>query len=119
MGQISAFGRSKEQQADKSVALLRTVEQVLAAHGVRTLLVQRVSLKLRGPSPALPDSVGSGLREYHAPELAVFGAEGKQVATVTVGTRSGSYVVSAKGGGMETADRPDQVMSLLADICLP
>lgn len=116
MGKSNVFASARERQAEKSAERLRVIQRRLAESGIRTLLVRKVRLSLRAPRPVLPGWPGPGLPEYQAPELVVFGPEGKQIASVGVGARSGCYVISGGAGiGLRTADGPDRVAELLTD----
>lgn len=54
--------------------------------------------------------------ERHPPELAVIGPQGWRDATVTVGQRSGSYMLAVRGGpALQTvrSEHPEQVVALI------
>jgi hypothetical protein len=54
--------------------------------------------------------------ERHPPELTVKGPQGWRVATVTMGARSGSYLVSLRDGSgpqAVTSEHPEQVVKLI------
>jgi len=102
-------------RADKAAECLSIVQGLLTKSGMRTLLVKRVGLKLHGNKPHAPGEV-----KHSPPELIVFGPDGKQAATVTMGRRSGCYVVRLdEEASLRSADQPEQVVSMLESAGLP
>ncbi|GAA4192038.1 hypothetical protein GCM10022252_32810 [Streptosporangium oxazolinicum] len=98
---------------------LRVVQRLLAERGIRTHRHHTISLGLfasRAAEPPSPDKPVSWWTERHPPELAVIGARGGREATVTMGPRSGSYLLSLRDGSDLLAVRsehPEQVVALI------
>ncbi|MER6826900.1 hypothetical protein ABT352_13025 [Streptosporangium sp. NPDC000563] len=83
---------------------------MLKTHGVRSYTVHTVGLKLSSEGRPIP----LGQLTLHSPELVVRGAAGSVAATVTMGARSGSYLVLVPGGGEpQTLREPQQVANLI------
>lgn len=98
--------------AEQYRAALAGVQDLLAAKGFRTRWVKRISLRLYG---------SSGIRDLgvRSPELMVFAPQGRKVAEVTMGARSGAYLVSVPASGVFLrqipADRPELVATLIPE----
>jgi hypothetical protein len=90
-------GEVTAEAADEQARLLARLAAVLTRRQIGSLLVRRVAVNTE-----------SGRRRWNAPELLVPGPEGRRVATVTIGPRSGSYLIAVAGtpdgrpGGVET-----------------
>ncbi|WP_371780387.1 hypothetical protein [Streptosporangium subroseum] len=96
--------------AEKHDKALAVVQRLLSVRGVRSCLVHTISLKLFGDGRPYP----LGQRRRLAPELVVTGSQGRRGATVSVGPRSGCYLVSLRNGpGPETVRDPHQVVDLI------
>ncbi|MEV6859811.1 hypothetical protein AB0M44_02205 [Streptosporangium subroseum] len=96
--------------AAKHDAALAVVQRLLSVRGVRSCLVHTISLELFGDGRPYP----LGRRRQLAPELAVVGSPGRRDATVSVGPRSGCYLVSlGNGPSLETVREPQQVVDLI------
>jgi hypothetical protein len=117
-GQTATESRTKGHEADevtdataeKHSQALADVQRVLRARGARSLIVNTVSLALFGDGRPYP----LGKRRRFAPELSVTGSQGRRDATVSVGPRSGSYLVSIRNGpDPETVREPERVADLI------
>jgi hypothetical protein len=100
------------EQHDKALA---AVQRLLKARGVRAYAVHTVGLTLFGT-----DGLHLlGEHKRHAPELIVHNGAGRVVATVTMGPRSGCYLVSLWNGfDLRTVKRehPEKVADLILAI---
>ncbi|WP_433363065.1 hypothetical protein [Streptosporangium sp. CA-115845] len=97
---------------------LAVVQRLLNARGIRAHCHHTISLGLFANSAAAwPDQPPlRSWMERHPPELTVKGPQGWRVATVTVGARSGSYLVSLRDGADLQAVRsehPEKVVALI------
>ncbi|MDP9843228.1 hypothetical protein [Streptosporangium lutulentum] len=89
---------------------LANVQRLLKDAGIHSYSVRTVGLKLLGSGGPYP----IGHIRWHVPELFVRSDAGWLIATVTMGTRSGCYLVSVPGGtGLQTAREPEQVAHLI------
>ncbi|MFF3444583.1 hypothetical protein [Streptosporangium sp. NPDC002721] len=89
---------------------LAVVQRLLMVHGVHSYTVHTVSLRLSGEDGR---PIPLGRPKVYAPELVVRGDSGR-VATVTVGERSGCYLVSLPGRSDPQAERePQHVAGLI------
>ncbi|MEV6864422.1 hypothetical protein AB0M44_25865 [Streptosporangium subroseum] len=96
--------------AEKHDAALAAVQRLLKARGVRSYVVHTIVLRLFGDGR--PYSLGQ--RRRCAPELTVHGDAGWMVDTVTMGPRSGCYLVSLRNGpGLETVRDPQRVVDMI------
>ncbi|WP_371783525.1 hypothetical protein [Streptosporangium subroseum] len=96
--------------ATRHDAALASVQRLLKARGVRSYVVHTIVLRLFGDGR--PYALGQ--RRRHAPELAVHGNAGWMVATVTMGPRSGCYLISAGNNtDLQTVREPQQVVDLI------
>ncbi|WP_433366886.1 hypothetical protein [Streptosporangium sp. CA-115845] len=99
---------AKAEQHDKALAI---VQQLLKARGIRSYAVHTIGLKLTGDD-GRPIPLEKPKR--HVPELVVHNDVGWVDATVTIGPRSGCYLVSLRNGpGLETVREPRQVADLI------
>ncbi|MDP9848662.1 hypothetical protein [Streptosporangium lutulentum] len=91
---------------------LAVVQRLLKAREVRSRVVHTVDLKLFGDGRPYP----LGHHILHAPELTVHDAAGSAAATVTMGPRSGCYLVSLRNGSDPQTvrrERPERVANLI------
>jgi hypothetical protein len=98
--------------AEKHDRASATVQRVLKARGARSYIVHMHSLKLFGDGRPLP----LGQLKRYTPELVIHSDAGWVIAVVTIGPRSGCYMVSIpRGPGIETvpSDRPERVANLV------
>ncbi|WP_371778734.1 hypothetical protein [Streptosporangium subroseum] len=96
--------------AERHDKALAAVQRLLSVRGVRSCVVHRVNLKLFGDGRPYP----LGQRRRLAPELAVTGPRGWHDATVSMGPRSGCYLVSlSSGSSPETVREPQQAADLI------
>jgi hypothetical protein len=102
-------GEVTAEVADEQARLLARLGGVLTRRQMRSLLVRRVAVNTE-----------SGRRRWNAPELLVSGPEGR-VAIVTIGSRSGAYLIAVAGtsdgrpGGVETVPaNPERGARVLA-----
>lgn len=109
-----------EATADLHDTALAVVQRLLRERGVRARCHHRIGLGLyanRMDGVVWPDR--SPLRswmERHPPELVVIGSRGLRVVTVTVGARSGCYLVALHDGSDLQAVRrewPERVVELV------
>jgi hypothetical protein len=112
-----AGGHENEEVTDATAAkhdkALAVVQRLLSVQGVRSCLVHTISLKLVGDGRPYP----LGQRRRLAPELVVTGSQGRRDATVSVGPRSGCYLVSLRNGpGPETERDLQQVVDLILTV---
>ncbi|MEV6866631.1 hypothetical protein AB0M44_37250 [Streptosporangium subroseum] len=99
-----------EAKAEEFNGALANVQRLLRAAGIRSYSVRSIGLKLLGSGEPYP----KGQIQWHVPELFVRSDAGWLTATVTMGTRSGCYLVSVRGGtGLQTAREPEQVAHLI------
>lgn len=90
---------------------LAAVRQLLKGCGVRSYAVQTIGLKLSGPDGR---PIAYGRPDLHSPELIVHEGDGSVVATVTIGPRSGCYLVTLRNGvGLQKARKPQHVADLI------
>ncbi|AWS47190.1 hypothetical protein [Streptosporangium sp. 'caverna'] len=100
------------EQHDKALAV---VQRLLKARGVRAYAAHTIGLRLLGTGGLHP--LGESRR--YAPELIVHSGAGWVFATVTVGARSGCYLVSLWNGfDLRTVKRehPEKVADLILSI---
>jgi hypothetical protein len=100
---------------DKALAV---VQRLLTERGIRAHRHHTISLGLFANSAAAwPDQPPlRSWMERHPPELTVKGPQGWCEATVTMGARSGSYLVSLRNGSDLQAVRsehPEKVVDLI------
>ncbi|WP_440069777.1 hypothetical protein [Streptosporangium sp. OZ121] len=100
---------------DKALAV---VQRLLNERGIRAHRHHTISLGLFANSAAAwPDQPPlRSWMERHPPELTVKGPQGWRMATVTMGPRSGSYLVSLRDSSDLQAVRsehPEQVVALI------
>ncbi|WP_449066675.1 hypothetical protein [Planomonospora algeriensis] len=109
-----------EATAEKQDRALAVVHRLLAERGIRARRHHTISLGLFGDHAGgiWPDR---SLRRYwldrYPPELTVTGPQGGRDATVTMGPRSGCYLVSLRNGpDLETvrSEQPERVADLIA-----
>jgi hypothetical protein len=101
-----------DKTADKHDRALAVVQRVLKARGVRSYVIHLHSLSLFGDGRPFP----LGKRRRYTPELVIHGDTGWVIAAVTMGSRSGCYMVSMpRGSGVETvpSERPERVANLV------
>ncbi|MFC6080578.1 hypothetical protein [Sphaerisporangium aureirubrum] len=80
-----------ESAAEDFSEALAGVQRLLSRLGVRSFRIQTIRLRLAGESSS---------RRIHmrlAPELVIPAGDGRPIAVVTVGARSGSWLVSVRG----------------------
>lgn len=89
--------------------LLSELEQLIRAQGIKTSLSRRGGLRLCGSETSLSST--------DRVELIAFSPEGWEVAMVTVGDRSGCYMVSLPSAGVGSrpvsGGRPHTVVDLI------
>ncbi|MFJ2031560.1 hypothetical protein [Streptosporangium sp. NPDC087985] len=98
--------------AEKHDGALAAVQRLLKVRGVRSYVVHTIALKL--PGDGRPFLLGE--RKRYAPELVVRSDAGGVAATVTMGPRSGCYLVSIPNGPDLQAVRsghPEKVVNLV------
>jgi hypothetical protein len=100
---------------DKALAV---VQRLLTERGIRAHRHHTISLGLFANSAAAwPDQPPlPSWMERHPPELTVKGPQGWGEATVTMGPRSGSYLVSLRNGSdLQTvrSEHPQRVVKLI------
>lgn len=98
--------------AEEHDGSLGVVRRLLRERGVNAKPVHKISLKLAEDGRPLP----LGRCARHAPELVVHGNAGAIIGTVTVGLRSGCYLVSLRNGpDLQTVRRehPEKVANLI------
>ncbi|WP_440104572.1 hypothetical protein [Streptosporangium sp. H16] len=119
------FQSALEETIDESTAAshdqaLCAVQRLLTERGIRAQRHTTISLGLYGDHlnppnwPNRPDS--RSWMNRHPPELAVTGPQGWRDVTVTVGSRSGCYLVSIRNGpDLQTVGRehPEKVVDLI------
>ncbi|WP_371784985.1 hypothetical protein [Streptosporangium subroseum] len=101
-----------DKTAEKHDQTLAAVQRLLSVRGVRSYVVHTITLKLFGDGRPIP----LGQRSRHAPDLDVRSRAGWVVATVSVGSRSGSFLVSTRDGrDIETVPSgvPERVANLI------
>ncbi|WP_440104706.1 hypothetical protein [Streptosporangium sp. H16] len=97
------------EEHDESLGVAR---RLLRERGMTAKPVHKISLKLVQDGRPLP----LGRRVRHVPELVVHGDAGVIIGTVTVGLRSGCYLVSMRNGpDLQTVRRenPEKVANLI------
>ncbi|WP_371782755.1 hypothetical protein [Streptosporangium subroseum] len=111
-----AGGHEEEQVSDataeKHDQALAVVQRLLSVRGVRSCVVHTIALRLFGDGRPFP----RGSLGRYAPELVVRSGAGWVVATVSVGSRSGCFLVSMRDGrDIETAPAgdPEKVANLI------
>ncbi|GAA4209140.1 hypothetical protein GCM10022252_75210 [Streptosporangium oxazolinicum] len=87
---------------------LAAVRQLLEERGFRSYPVQTITLKLSDNGRPIT----YGLPDMHEPELVVRG-DGAVTATVSMGERSGCYLVSLRGGPVHTAREAQEAADLI------
>ncbi|WP_344918992.1 hypothetical protein [Streptosporangium oxazolinicum] len=99
--------------AEKHDRALAVVQRLLKAERVRSHTVHTIVLKLSESGRPVPLAE----RRRHAPELVAYGDGGRMVATVTMGPRSGCYLVRLPATGVAAqtvnADQPHAVVDLV------
>ncbi|WP_371780079.1 hypothetical protein [Streptosporangium subroseum] len=98
--------------AKKHDAALAIVQRLLSVRGVRSFVIHTITLKLFGDGRPLL----RGSRGRYAPELVVRSGGGWVVATVSVGARSGSFLVSMRDSRdieMMPSGDPEKVANLI------
>jgi hypothetical protein len=97
--------------AEKHDQALAAVQRLLKVQGVRSYAVHTIGLKLTDDAGRL---IPLEKPKRHVPELVVHNNAGWVDATVTIGPRSGCYLVSLRGGpDLETVREPRQVADLI------
>ncbi len=100
-----------EATAERHDRALAVVQRLLIERGIRAHRHHTMSLGFfaaRPGAPAWPGRAGLGSRtDRRPPELAVI-AQGRRAATVTIGPRSGCYLVSVRDGPNLYAVRREQ-----------
>ncbi|WP_084957240.1 hypothetical protein [Thermoactinospora rubra] len=111
--QVDSDEPLSDRVAGQAEATLDVVRELLRARGFLTCRVSRIGLCLDGRRGTF------GVVRRKAPELLVYAPHGAKVAEVTVGARSGAYLVSVAGNAANAhpvpADQPDLVARLLSD----
>lgn len=96
--------------AERHDRALAVVQRLLKVHGVRSYAIHTIALKLSGDDGR---PIPLGKPKLYAPELVVHGNAGR-VATVTMGARSGCYLISLRGDpDPQTVREPQQVADLI------
>ncbi|WP_371783808.1 hypothetical protein [Streptosporangium subroseum] len=98
--------------AEKHDTALAVVQRLLSVRGVRSCVVHTIALRLFGDGRPFP----RGSLGRYAPELVVRSHAGWVVATVSVESRSGCFLVSMRDGrDIETAPAgdPEKVANLI------
>ncbi|MFC7646006.1 hypothetical protein ACFQX6_39470 [Streptosporangium lutulentum] len=116
MTESRAGGHEEEQVSDATAEKhdqeLATVQRLLNVRGVRSCLIHTIALRMFGDGRLLP----RGNLGLYAPELVVRSGAGWGITTVSVGSRSGCFLVSMRNGrGIETAPSvdPEKVADLI------
>ncbi|MEV0758231.1 hypothetical protein [Streptosporangium sp. NPDC050280] len=106
--------------AESQDRALAVVQRLLTERGIRAHLHTTISLGLYGNHldlPTWPNRPASRTwLNRHPPELAVLGPQGWRDVTVTVGSRSGCYLVSIRNGPDLQAvgqEQPEKVVDLI------
>lgn len=109
-----------EATAERHNRALAVVQRLLIERGIRARRHQTINLWLYASrSDALPRPERPTPRSWmnrYPPELAVIGPGGRREATVTVGPRSGCYLVSLRDRSdpqTVRSEHPEQVVELL------
>ncbi|WP_433374395.1 hypothetical protein [Streptosporangium sp. CA-115845] len=109
-----------EATAESHDRALAVVQLLLIERGIRARRHQTICLSLYGnrlDALICPDRPYPRSRlDRYPPELAVLGPEGRRAAVVTVGPRSGCYLVSLRNGSdLQTvrSEHPEQVVELI------
>ncbi|GAA2867516.1 hypothetical protein GCM10010517_27120 [Streptosporangium fragile] len=103
-----------EATAERHDRALVTVQRLLIERGIRAHRHHTISLRFASDRPA--SRWPRSWTDRHPPELAVIGPQGGREATVTVGPRSGCYLVSLRNGPDLQAvkrEHPEQVVELI------
>ncbi|MEV5501645.1 hypothetical protein AB0M50_40250 [Nonomuraea fuscirosea] len=100
----------QEEAATQDAALNRVLE-CLTAVGVNAQLIKRLAIQCE----TKPDP--SAERLWYPPQLVIYADAGWRVATVTIGPRSGSYMVELVRVGADNEPQADRVEVVPA--CLP
>ncbi|GAA4199362.1 hypothetical protein GCM10022252_50990 [Streptosporangium oxazolinicum] len=99
--------------AEKHGRSLALVQRLLKARGVRAKPVHTVVLRLSRDGRPLPIAE----RRRRVPELVAYDGGGRMAASVTVGRRSGCYLVHPSSAGAEIRtvkpDRPHAVVDVV------
>jgi hypothetical protein len=101
-----------EAAAEKYDRALAAVQKLLLVRDVRSFVVHTIDLKLSVDGRPAP----LGEVRRHSPELIVHDDAGWMVATVSMGPRSGSYLVSIPNGpGLQTvgSEYPEKAANLI------
>jgi hypothetical protein len=93
--------------------MLAVVQRLVKPHGLRTVCVRRIGMRLRGDGMPWPKASIT----HHAPDLTVYDDAGWVIATVTIGPRAGQYLVSLPtmdvGCQIVNADQPHAVVDMI------
>ncbi|MBT2229788.1 hypothetical protein [Nonomuraea sp. NEAU-A123] len=93
---------SEEKAVAQNAALDRVLKHLTAA-GVHAELIKRLVVECEiNPDP-------SAATFWHPPELKIYADEGWRVATISIGPRSGSYMVELAQWGEDNEPRPDKI----------
>jgi hypothetical protein len=93
----------------QKLALDRVLENLTTA-GVNAQLIKRPAVE-RGTTADRPAGT-----LWHPPQLVVYANEGRRIATVSVGIRSGSYMVELARTGPDNELRADRVEVVAASM---
>lgn len=99
--------------AERHDRALAVVQRLLRDRRVRAYAVHTISLKLSGDGRPFP----RGEHKRYVPELVAYSDAGRMVATVAVGPRTGCYLVSRNGIGLQPVRGPQQVVDLILSDC--
>jgi hypothetical protein len=100
---------SEEAAAAQNAALDQVLER-LPAVGVNAQLVKRLAITCEvQPTPSAKTS-------WHPPQLVIFAHAGWRVATVSIGPRSGSYLVELARVGLDNESYAARVEVVPADL---
>ncbi|MFD8561565.1 hypothetical protein ACWDOR_30500 [Streptosporangium canum] len=103
---------------DKSLAV---VQRLLKERGIQAQCHHMISLGLfanRTDKVTWPNRPLRSWLDRHPPELAVIGPQGRHDVTVTMGPRSGSYLVSRRTDPepqITRSEHPEKVVDLIAE----
>jgi hypothetical protein len=127
--QDKIVGQNENQRSDEVITeataesqdrALAIVQRLLTERGIRAHLHHTISLRLHGSHvhhPTWRDRPDSRTwMERHPPELTVIGPQGRCDGTVTIGSRSGSYLVSSRNEpALQTVRRehPERAVDLI------
>ncbi|WP_329087348.1 hypothetical protein [Streptosporangium sp. NBC_01469] len=120
------MGMVDEATAERHDRALAVVQRLLIERGIRAHRHHPISLGVFAAQPGAPTQPGAPARtggpafrsraDRHPPELAVI-AQGRRAATVTIGPRSGCYLVSVRRGGPNLhavgREQPHRVVELI------